>query len=77
MITDEMIAYEFGASNEDRRWDRWTALVERLLGHDLDGDQDVDGYSIDFAFDEFRKRITPAQYVATVKSNQLYKGVRR
>ncbi len=35
---------------EDQRWERWTKDVETRLGHDLDGDQETEGYSIDHAF---------------------------
>lgn len=32
---------------------RFIAAVEKRLGHDLDGDQDTDGYSIDYCVDFF------------------------
>lgn len=66
MITDEMIAYEFGESNEDRRWDNWVREAERLLGHDLDGDEAINGYSLDSAYNAFTRRITPQAYVNAV-----------
>ncbi len=55
------------AQLQDTDWDRWIRAVERDLGHDLDGDQDVDGYSMDGAGDAFFKRKeSVAQYVAGV-----------
>jgi hypothetical protein len=69
MITDEMILYEFGDSAADGRWSRWVDAVEKLLGHDLDGDQDTDGYSLDCAYEAWNRgevRITPEEYVAIV-----------
>lgn len=38
---------------EDRRWLAYAAAIEQKLGHDLDGDQEVEGYSIDQAYDYF------------------------
>lgn len=56
-ITNEMIAHE-GAVGPDA-WERWAEKVERLaasvlaLDHrgkpSLDGNQEVDGYSLDYA----------------------------
>ena len=36
-------------------WEKWAEKVEELLGHDLDGDQEEDGYSIDYAYDFYMK----------------------
>jgi hypothetical protein len=81
MITDEMIAYECGDSIADQRWSNWVEYTERLLGHDLDGEQDVDGYSLDDAYELYNKprlrgeaRITPEQYAQRVRGNPKYKG---
>lgn len=79
MITDEMIAYESGNDARWSRWARWYEQVERLLGHDLDGDQETDGYSLDDAFKLYSKprlrgeaRITPEQYAQKVRGNPKY-----
>jgi hypothetical protein len=42
-------------------WDYWVAAVERMLAHDLDGDQVKDGYSLDWAYEMFREGLTPEQ----------------
>jgi hypothetical protein len=55
-------------SASEASWLRWADAVEALLGHDLDGDQTVDGYSIDFAYDEFRAGRSAADYVASVSA---------
>jgi hypothetical protein len=41
----------------------WAAAVERILGHDLDGDQQTDGYSLDGALAAFERGVTVRQYV--------------
>lgn len=73
--------YEFGDSQQERRWTLWVEQTERLLGHDLDGDQQEDGYSLDEANDLYNQprmrgeaRITPEQYAQKVRGNPVYKG---
>jgi hypothetical protein len=62
------IARESGAADaHESRWLQWCAIVERLLGHSLDGDQETDGYSIDFAYDAFRAKASPISYVQGVE----------
>lgn len=53
-------------SDSDRAWSRWVRKAERMLGHDLDGNQDRDGYSLDRASDYFAKGDTVEMYVADV-----------
>lgn len=53
-------------SARERAWLAWVEVSEGLLGHDLDGDQDADGYSLDYAHDAFCADLTPAEYVAEV-----------
>jgi hypothetical protein len=48
----------------------WAADVEHILGHDLDGDQTTDGYSLDFAFRAFQQGVTPDEYAVTVRLAQ-------
>lgn len=54
----------------DGPFEKWAARVEKLLGHDLDGDQEEDGYSLDFASDAFDKGLSPEKYAALVKSGR-------
>lgn len=83
----ENIAYESGAftSKSDRAWERFTATCERLLGHDLDGNDpdafdanksDGDGYSLDEAYEVFKAGKTAHAYVAMVTSRERYTGRR-
>lgn len=51
-------------STHEKRWLRWVKEVEAGLGHDLDGDQDANGYSIDLGYDWFVDGLTPAQAIA-------------
>lgn len=61
-------------SDGERAWMRWVHKVERLLGHDLDGNQDQDGYSLDYACDMFENKLTPEQYVAELQAEPNYKA---
>lgn len=56
-------AYE---SPEERRWLAWCAKVERVLCHDLDGNEALDGYSMDGAYAAFEAGLTTAAYAGEV-----------
>ena len=66
--------YEMGETPQDYAWDKWANAVEaRLLGlafttlkSGLDGDQETDGFSLDFAYDFFRDGATPEEYIEDV-----------
>ena len=49
-------------ARSDGPWLRWCAEAERLVGHDLDGDQEEDGFSLDYAYEAFLRGVTPATY---------------
>lgn len=51
-------------------WERWVADVEGRVGHDLDGDQATDGYSMDAAYVAFGAGLMPVQYAARVLASQ-------
>lgn len=64
--------YEMGTcaheAREDAKWFRWCSEVEQLLGiKTLDGDQDANGYSLDFALDHYEDKETPEQYAEIVR----------
>lgn len=63
----EFVASESYVSPGEKRWLAWVKQVETLLGHSLDGDQQDDGYSLDFAFDDFEHGLTPEQYVSDTR----------
>jgi hypothetical protein len=47
-------------------FESWVEKVEKVVGHDLDGDKDEDGYSLDDAFDCYEKGISPEYYIRKV-----------
>ena len=49
----ELWQLENYVSPQERSWLAYIGEVEGHLGHDLDGDQDEDGYSIDRCHDFF------------------------
>lgn len=66
----EFAVGESYVSPRERAWERWVAKVEKLLGHDLDGNQDRDGYSLDYAYDAFADGLSVAEYAAEVQSGR-------
>lgn len=64
---------ESADAHGDLAWLRWCAVVEKLLGHDLDGDEQKNGYSIDYACEFWASGGTPADYAAAVKSRPNYR----
>ncbi|MDW9772582.1 hypothetical protein GOA89_11400 [Sinorhizobium meliloti] len=67
-FSPESIARESGEpDSSERAWLKWCATVERMLGHDLDGNQAEDGYSLDYAYEAFLKGHKPPSYVAGVQ----------
>jgi hypothetical protein len=50
----------------DKPWQDWVSRVESLIGHDLDGNQYTDGYSLDQASDAFDRGDTPEAHAQTV-----------
>ena len=48
----------------EQEWEKWAKLVEGALTHELDGDQDKDGYSMDTAYDFFDADMTVPEAVA-------------
>jgi len=63
------------------KWLLWCASAERLLGHDLDGDGDSDGYSIDEAYEFYCRKLSPKDYVISVlqrvRCDQGFRDVKR
>ena len=57
-------AHELGtdaAGKQTDLWLAWVSRVETILGHDLDGDQESDGYSIDRAHDFYADGLTSGE----------------
>jgi len=67
-FSPQSVAFESGApGRRERDWLLWCATVETGLGHDLDGDEEQDGYSIDYAHDAWRRGVTPGAYRDAVR----------
>lgn len=64
-------AAETATSVEEQRWFTWIAEARRLAGHDLDGDEREDGYSIDVAHQAFRDGKTARDYVLTIPAASI------
>lgn len=68
------------ASLEVTSWDRWIAKAEKLIGHDLDGNDSeaakaagtARGYSLDEAVEYFNAGGHAAGYVAMVATRDRY-----
>lgn len=77
-FSPESVASESGASDRsERAWLKWVGDVERLLGHDIDGndvDAAGDGFSMDEAYDRFRDGATAFGYSAVVKGRARYRA---
>lgn len=57
------------AASAPTSWETWAVALEQRLGHDLDGDQDTDGYSLDFSFEMFTAGLSPSQAAAAINAN--------
>lgn len=73
------VARESGApSNSERAWLSWCARVEKILGHDLDGDETQgDSYSLDGAHDAWMAGVSPHGYAREVCERENDEAVRR
>lgn len=65
MNFSEFHRYELDATKKTP-FEYWASKVERILRHDLDGDQQTDGYSLDFAFRAFERGLSPQQYINSI-----------
>lgn len=64
----EFHRYEIDAALYVSPFERWAARAEAILGHDLDGDQETDGFSLDFAFVAFKAGMTAKEYATLVQA---------
>jgi hypothetical protein len=69
----------------ERAWLAWVAKAEKLLGHDLDGDNSEAakvagtscGYSLDEAHDAFADGVTVEEYAAEVMAEKAALAAQR
>lgn len=69
------MAGESYSSPSEQAWLKWCAAVEKLLGHDLDGNDENEagvGYSIDEAYACWEAGDTPQQYADEVRGRPRY-----
>lgn len=66
----QFAAAESADLEADIVWQRWCRRAEDMLGHDLDGDQAADGFSIDGALSAFRDGATVLEYVLDVQGRR-------
>jgi hypothetical protein len=71
---DEYKTEFLSENSRDRRFFAWVRQAEDMLGHGLDGDQSVDGYSLDYARTAFDEGWSVVEYVLTVKANSIEAG---
>lgn len=57
-------------SPDERAYYRWVHKVEKALGHSIDGNEGLDGYSLDTASDYFDAGLTVDEYIAEVHDRQ-------
>lgn len=61
-----LLASESYVSPGERGWYEFVRQVEKRLGFGLDGNQQTDGFSLDYAHAAFEAHVTPTEYVAEV-----------
>lgn len=57
-------------SPSERAWERWVKKVEKLVGHSIDGDQDRDGFSLDYACDCECAGMSPEEYALEIAAEK-------
>jgi hypothetical protein len=53
----------------EARWLDWVATAKKIVGHDLDGDGDEDGYSLDEAYEAYERGDSASDYAAHVAAH--------
>lgn len=54
--------YESSQAVNETEFEKWARKAETIMRHDLDGDESIDGYSLDSAFDAFNRGFSPEEY---------------
>lgn len=63
-----LLVSESHQSPGDKAWENFCTEAEKLLGHSLDGDEKIDGYSLDAAYAAFEAGLSAPEYVAEVQA---------
>lgn len=67
----EVWAAEQHESADASDWYAWIAEAQRLAGHDLDGDEATDGYSLDYAHEAWSSGKTVRDYILTIPAASI------
>lgn len=71
MNDDHMAVWELERHGMlESAWEFWVRRVEKLIGHDLDGDQDFDGYSLDTTYEMWESGLTPVEAFARIEASK-------
>lgn len=70
----ETYQFEVYVPKDERVWIQWASTVESYLGHSLDGDLSIDGYSLDRAYSHFKLGSKPLDLVRDIRNMKQYKG---
>lgn len=76
MTPEQEQAMEFHLHEMDiecGKFTKWARLVERILGHDLDGCQEENGYSLDAASDAFDEGHSPEFHAQSILKSKSYR----
>lgn len=69
----EVYQFEKYVPQAEKRWLEFANNCESILGHSLDGDLSVDGYSLDRAYSHFLLGSSPRDYAKDIRSMTQYK----
>jgi hypothetical protein len=69
-MDDHMQVWSWETEDLDSDWQRWADRVEQLLGHDLDGSFNEDGYSLHGAYEMWKMGLTPEQAYARITQDK-------
>lgn len=67
----ETYQFEKYVPQDERNWLAWANSVEAILKHSLDGNQNTQGYSLDYAYNWFKLGAKPQAYANSVKAAKL------
>jgi len=59
-------------SKKEINWLKWCSIAEKRLSHSLDGDQEINGYSLDDANDRFNEGMSAGSYALLIRERSNY-----
>lgn len=61
---------ETATSTKEQLWLIWVKKAEVAIGHSLDGDEFLNGYSLDGAYDCFNRGLKVSEYITLIKDEK-------